>query len=218
MAIAGTIYTIFKPRIFVADLTAKLPKMRLPVGGDWTDVTLGDPKWKRIPHTEEGASITPSAPKDDIPSDEAGGSIGVVPAGGSEITIGFTPITPDLDLFTWLSSMSRQDVAAVTGTESSPAYSRLSLSAEGRQFMIGIEGYVEPGALLANGGFVRAFGYRVEQTGDVDINMRRTGADAVLRLNAEVRCLTTALPSTQKNGIGVIDDRFDIFVVENATP
>lgn len=217
MAAAGTIYTIFKPRIFVAATTAKLPKLSLPVGGDWKDATLGDPLWKRVPHTEEGATITPSAPKDDIPSDEAGGSIGVVPAGGSEITIGFTPITPDLELFTWLGSMYKQDVPAnTTAGSEAPAYSRLSLSAEGRQFMIGIEGIVEPGALLERGGFVRAFGYRVEQTGDVDINMRRTGSDAVLRLNAEVRCLTTALTDTQRNGIGTVDDRFDFFVIENA--
>ena len=216
MVPAGTIYTIFKPRIFVGPLTptpVKLPKMSLALGGDWTSVTDGDVLWKQIPHTEEGAVITPTAPKDDINSDEAGGSIGVVPAGGAEITIGFTPITPDLDLFTWLASMSVQSVVAVPGPPAVPAYQRLSLTPEGRKFRIGIEGTLDPGSLTEFGGFVRAFGYRVEQTEEVEINMRRTGEDAVMRLGAAVRCMTTALSSTEKNGIATTDSRFDLFVI-----
>lgn len=213
MVPAGTIYTIFRPSIYVGPLTptpVKLPKMSLALGGDWTSVTDGDALWKKIPHTEEGAVITPTAPKDDINSDEAGGSIGVVPAGGAEITIGFTPITPDLDLFTWLTSMSVQEVAAAAPA---PAYKRLSLTPEGRQFRIGIEGTLDPGSLTEFGGFVRAFGYRVEQTEETEINMRRTGEDAVMRLGAAVRCMTTALNSTEKNGIATTDSRFDLFVV-----
>jgi len=216
MAVAGTIYTIFKPSIWVGPLSptpVKLPKMELALGADWQDVDDGDPLWKKIPHTEEGAVITPTAPKDDINSDEAGGSIGVVPAGGAEITIGFTPITPDLDLFTWLASFSVQEVAAAAPA---PAYKRLSLTPEGRQFRIGIEGTLDPGSLVDDGGFVRAFGYRVEQTEEVEINMRRTGEDAVMRLGAAVRCMTTALDTTEKNGIGTTDSRFDLFVVEAA--
>lgn len=217
MPAAGTIYTIFKPRIFVADLTAKLPKMSLELGGDWKDATKGDVKWNQIPHTEEGAVITPTAPKDDINSDEAGGSIGVVPAGGAEITIGFTPITPDLDLFTWLASLSVESVAAnVTTGNEAPAYKRLSLTPEGRQFRIGIEGTLDPGSLTEFGGFVRAFGYRVEQTEEVEINMRRTGEDAVMRLGAAVRCMTTNLTTAEKNGIAKVDSRFDMFVVPAA--
>jgi hypothetical protein len=216
MVPAGTIYTIFKPSIWVGPLSptpVKLPKMALPLGGLWTDATNGDPLWKKIPHTEEGAVITPTAPKDDINSDEAGGSIGVVPAGGAEITIGFTPITPDLDLFTWLSSFNVQDVAAVVGPPAVPAYKRLSLTPEGRQFRIGIEGTLDPGSLTEFGGFVRAFGYRVEQTEEVEINMRRTGEDAVMRLGAAVRCMTTEVSSTERNGISTTDSRFDLFVV-----
>lgn len=217
MATPGTIYTIFNQRIHVAPLGTKLPKLTLPKGGNWADATLGDPAWKRIPHTEEGAVVTPTAPKDDINSDEAGGSIGVVPAGGSEITIGFTPITPDLELFSWLASFNLEEVAAVTTVGSErPAYKRASLTPAGRQFMVGIEGQLDAGGLTANGGFVRAFGYRVEQTEETEINMRSTGEDAVLRVGAAVRCLVTEVTTVQKNGIPTTDSRFDMFFVENA--
>jgi hypothetical protein len=220
---AGTQYLIWRPRIFIAALGTKLPGIDIPEGGDWnTDITPGPgvTEWHRIPHTDEGATITPSAPKDDIVSDEAGGAIGVVPSGESEITISFTPITYNLDLFTYLSSLQvSQDVAesVVPGSEA-PAYQRLSLTPEGRQFMFGIEGSFQEGTLTDEGGFVRAFGYRVEQTNDVDINMRRTSDDAVLRLEAEVRCLVTTVSSAQlaDTGITETDERFDLFVVPNA--
>ncbi len=209
---AGDVITVFRPRIFVAVTGSVLPAMSLALGANWPAA------WKRVPHTEEGAVITPSAPKDDIVSDEAGGPIAVVPAGGAEINIAFTTITPNLDLFAWLSSFNVVDVAAVTGPPAIPAYKRLSLSPEGRQFMVGIEGEVDPGGLLANGGLVRAFGYKVEQTDEVEINMRRTGEDSALRIAANLRCLTTTLQASQTTGTGVVnpDSRFDMFFVEGA--
>ena len=212
MAVAGTQITVFRPRILVADVGSTLPALGLALGGNWPAA------WKHIPHTEEGAVITPSAPKDDITSDEAGGPIAVVPAGGAEINISFTAITPDLDLFAWLSSFKRTNVAAVTGPPAIPAHTQLNLTPEGRQFMIGIEGEVQPGGLLANGGLVRAFGYKVEQTDEVEINMRRTGEDSALRVAANVRCLNTALVASQTTGTGITnaDSRFDMFVIENA--
>ncbi len=219
----GTQYTIFKPHIWIATVGAKLPKMNKGYGSNWADPTVGDPKWTKVPHTEEGAVISPSAPKDDITSDEAGGAIGVVPAGGAEITIGFTPITPDLDLFSYLSSMQlAQDVAAVTNADPNlayPAYKRFALTPEGKQFMIGIEGTFSQGSLTEHGGFVRAFGYKVEQTDEVEINLRRTGEDAVMRLGAEVRCLNTTVAATQiaDTGITATDERFDIFIVPATT-
>lgn len=213
MATAGSQITVFRPRIFVAPVESVLPAMSLALGGSWPAA------WKQVPHTEEGAVITPSAPKDDIVSDEAGGPIAVVPAGGAEINISFTAITPDLDLFEWLSSFQRTTVAAVVSPAPAfPGYKRLSLSAEGRQFMIGIEGEVQAGGLLENGGFVRAFGYKVEQTDEVEINMRRTGEDSALRVAANVRCLNTEVVSAQTTGTGITstDSRFDLFVVEDA--
>lgn len=213
MATAGTQITVFRPRIFVADVGTVLPAMSLALGGGWPT------GWNLVPHTEEGAVITPSAPKDDITSDEAGGSIAVVPAGGSEINISFTAITPDLDLFAWLSSFKTTSVAAVVAPAPAfPAYKKLNLTPEGRQFMIGIEGEVQDGGLLANGGFVRAFGYKVEQTDEVEINMRRTGEDSALRVAANVRCLNTTVESTQLTGTGITnpDQRFDMLVVEDA--
>lgn len=211
MADAGTQITVFRPRIFVADVGSVLPALSLALGGEWPSA------WKRVPHTEEGAVITPSAPKDDIVSDEAGGPIAVVPAGGAEINISFTAITPDLDLFAWLSSFKRTNVAAVTAGTVAPAFTQLNLTPEGRQFMIGIEGEVQEGGLLANGGFVRAFGYKVEQTDEVEINMRRTGEDSALRVAANVRCLNTTLQSSQLTSTGITspDSRFDMFVVED---
>lgn len=212
---AGSQYLIFRPRIFVAPLGTVLPALSVPLGGAWPT------GWFRIPHTDEGATITPSAPKDDITSDEAGGAIGVVPSGESEITIAFTPITYDLDLFTYLSSMEiKEDVAAVSTGTIAPAYKRLAVTPEGRQFMFGIEGTFQEGTLTDEGGFVRAFGYKVEQTNDVDINMRRTSDDAVLRLEAEVRCLVTTLSTAQLTGTGInnADERFDMFVVPNEAP
>ena len=212
MATAGTQVTVFRPRIFVADIGTVLPALSLALGAAWPS------GWKQVPHTEEGAVITPSAPKDDITSDEAGGAIAVVPAGGAEINISFTAITPDLDLFAWLSSFKKTNIAAVVGPPAMPAATQLNLTPEGRQFMIGIEGEVQEGGLLAEGGFVRAFGYKVEQTDEVEINMRRTGEDSALRVAANVRCLVTELTSAQKTGTGINnpDSRFDMFVVENA--
>jgi hypothetical protein len=213
MPTAGTQITVFRPKIYVAPVGTVLPAISLALGGTWPT------GWNQIPHTEEGAVITPSAPKDDIVSDEAGGPIAVVPAGGAEINISFTAITPDLDLFEWLSSFTRTTVAAVVAPAPAfPAYKRLSLSAEGRQFMIGLEGEVQEGGLLAEGGFVRAFGYKVEQTDEVEINMRRTGEDSALRVAANVRCLNTEVTTTQKASTGITstDSRFDMFVVENS--
>lgn len=220
---AGSQYLIFRPRIFVAPLGTKLPPMNLAKGGNW-NAGITDPvkKWFNIPHTDEGATITPSAPKDDITSDEAGGVIGVVPSGESDITIAFTPKMYDLDLFTYLSSLVvAQEQAAVTNADpllAQPAFKRLALNVEGRQFMFGIEGTFDEGTLTDKGGFVRAFGYKVEQTNDVDINMRKTTDDAVLSLEAEVRCLVTTVdPTTQLTGTGIsqVDQRFDMFVVSN---
>jgi len=215
MATPGTQYTVFNPNIYVAPVGTPLPSLNAGYGSPWPE------GWFRLRHTEEGAVITPSAPKDDITSDEAGGSIGVVPAGGSEITIGFTPITPDLNLFKWLSSMALdQSAAAVANADPTlafPAYERYALDPQGQQFMVGIEGTFEAGSLTEYGGFVRAFGYKVEQTDEVEINMRKTGEDAVMRLGAEVRCLTSEVTAAQKTGTGITttDDRFDIFVVKN---
>lgn len=208
---AGEQITVFKPRIFVADVGTVLPAMSLAYNGVWPT------GWKQLAHTEEGAVITPSAPKDDIPSDESGGTIAVVPAGGAEINISFTLLTPDLDIFSWLSSMSNTLVAAVVGPPAYPAYRRLALTPEGRQFMIGLEGNVPPGSLLDKGGFVRAFGYKVEQTDEVEINMRRTGEASALRLAANVRCLSTTVTSTQTTNTGIVnpDNRFNMFAVEN---
>lgn len=218
----GTQYIIFKPNIKAAPLGTKLPSMNTPIGGDW-NLGSTDPnqKWFDLPHTDEGVTISPSAPKDDITSDEAGGAIGVVPSGESEITIGFTPITYNLDLFTWLASLQiQQEVAAVTNADPTlayPAFKRLALTPEGKQFMFGVEGYFSEGSFTEKGGFVRAFGYKVEQTNEVDINMRRTGDDAVVRLEAEVRCLVTTVSATQRAGTGIpaTDSRFDMFLVPN---
>lgn len=219
----GTQFIIFKPNIKAASLGTQLPPINLGMDGDWnalitaTDAT----KWFNIPHTDEGVTISPSAPKDDISSDQAGGAIGVVPSGESEITIGFTPITYNLDLFTWLASLQiAAEVAAVAATTTSPAYpayKRLALTPEGKQFMFGIEGRFAEGSFTDKGGFVRAFGYKVEQTNEVDVNMRRTGDDAVVRLEAEVRCLVTTVTAAQlaNTGITSVDNRFDMFVIPN---
>lgn len=216
---AGSQYIVFRPRIFVAPLGTALPSIALPKGGDWNaDITDPVLKWFQIPHTDEGATITPSASQDDITSDEAGGVIGSVPNGESDITIAFTPKTYDLNLFTWLSSLViEEEVAAVETGEIAPAYKRLALSPEGTQFMFGLEGDFQEGTLTDKGGFVRAFGYRVQQTNDVDMNMRKTTDDAVLSLEAEVRCLITTLDSSQLAGTGIsqVDQRFDMFVVPN---
>jgi hypothetical protein len=218
---AGSQYIIFRPKIFVAPLGTKLPAIGLPKGGDWND-DITDPvqKWFHIPHTDEGATITPSASQDDITSDESGGVIGSVPNGESDITIAFTPKTYDLNLFAWLSSLVvEQEVAAnVTPGSEAPAFKRMALSPEGTQFMFGIEGTFDEGTLTDKGGFVRAFGYRVQQTNDIDINMRKTTDEAVLSLEAEVRCLVTTVdPTTQLTGTGIsqVDQRFDMFVVPN---
>lgn len=210
MAPVGTQYNIFEPNIYVAPTSTILPALSVAFGGGWPT------GWFKLNHTTEGCTITPSAGKDDITSDEAGGVIGVVPSGDSDITIGFTPLTPNLDLFSWLSNMQQmQDVAAVAGPPAIPAYKRFALNPTGKQFMFGVEGKMAAGGLTEFGGFVRAFGYKVEQTNDVDINMRKTGDDAVMRLEAEVRCLTTTVVASQLTGTGITqtDNRFDIFVI-----
>jgi len=218
---AGTQYMIFRPNIWVSALDAKLPKMNKGYGSNWSLADVADPKWFKVEHTEEGAVVSPSAPQDDITSDEAGGAFGTVAAGGSEITIGFTPLTPNLDLFTWLSALQEaQSVAAVTNADpllAMPAFKRFALNPEGKQFMVGIEGEFQEGSLTDGGGFVRAFGYKVIQTEETEINMRRTGEDAVVRLGASLRCLATTVNPTQYAGTGIteVDKRFDFFMVPN---
>ncbi len=213
---AGTQYMIFRPHIWVASLDANLPAMNKAYGYDWK---LKDGKWFKVEHTEEGAVVSPSAPQDDITSDEAGGAFGTVAAGGSEITIGFTPLTPNLDLFSWLSALQqKQSVAAVTNADPNlayPAFKRFALNPEGKKFMVGLEGEVQEGSLNDFGGFVRAFGYKVIQTEETEINMRRTGEDAVVRLGASLRCLSTTLSPTQyaNTGITEVDPRFDFFFI-----
>lgn len=214
---AGTQGIIFQPKIWVAPLGTKLISLAAPFGADWSNATHGAAGWKRVHHTEEGATIATTAPKEEVPSDEAGGTFMLVPGGGAEITISFTPLAYDLDLFTWLASLQlEQDIAAATGVTPHPAAKRYALTPEGKQFMFGIEGIYGEGSLTDEGGIVRCFGYKVEQVGEAEMNMRRTGEDAVARIEAEVRCLSTTVPGTQLNtGITETDSRFDMFVIPN---
>lgn len=210
---AGTEVTIFRPRIFVADIGSVLPAMSLPLGGAWPAA------WKLVPYTEEGAVVSPEVPMDDINADEAGGSIKSVPAGGSEINISFTTLTPDLDLFSWLSNFDQTTVAAVVGPPEYPAYKKLNVNVTGKNFMVGIEGEIDDNALVTNGGFARAFGYNVRQTEAVEINMRKTGEESAVRLAANLRCQVTTLQASQLTATGISDPdpRFNLFVVENLT-
>ncbi len=209
MATPGTNITVFRPTIYVAVLGTVLPAMNLALGGGWPT------GWKKVPYTEEGAVITPSAPQDDITADEVGGTAFTVPGTGSEINIGWTSLTPDLDLFEWLGSMGRETTAAVVGPPAYPQFHRLSLDKRGRNFMVGIEGTLDAGSLTEFGGFVRAFGYKVIQTEEVEINLRASGEESALRLGANVRCLATEVTAAQKSGTGIgkTDSRFDMFVV-----
>lgn len=216
MATAGSTYTIFRPRVYIAPLGSVLPGNKTAFGGAWPT------SWVRVQNTEEGVMITPTSPKEDIDTDE-NGTIGIVPEGGDQINISFTSKTPDMDLLAYLSSFKRQAVAAVPETtagagDAKPAYERFSLDKEGRPFMIGIEGTYSAGALDANGGFVRAFGYKVEQTEEVELQFRSRGADAVLSPAANVRCLATSLEAAQLTGTGIqeVDSRFDLFKFSNA--
>lgn len=210
---AGTEVTIFRPKIYVAELGTVLPAMSLALGAAWPS------GWKLVPYTEEGAVISPEVPMDDINADEVGGSIKSVPAGGSEINISFTTLTPDLDLFSWLSNFSKTTVAAVVGPPAYPAYTKLAVDVSGKNFMVGIEGEIDDNALVALGGFARAFGYNVRQTEAVEINMRKTGEESAVRLAANLRCQVTTLLSAQLTATGITnpDPRFNMLVVENAT-
>lgn len=219
----GTQGIIFRPNIWVAPLGTKLPKINAPFGANWADAAIGHVDWKKVNHTEEGAVIATSAPKDEVESDEAGGTFMLVPGGGAEITISFTPLTYDLDLFTWLASLQQQqNVSAVSNPDpllAFPAYRRFSLTPEGKQFMFGIEGVYGEGSLTENGGYVRAFGYKVEQTNEAEVNFRRTGDDAVARIEAELRCLSTTVAPSQLTGTGITatDQRFDLFTIPTPT-
>jgi hypothetical protein len=107
--------------------------------------------------------------------------------------------------------------AAGTFAETTPGeygYKRFSLDREGRQFMIGIEGKFDENSLYADSGFVRAFGYKVEQTDEVELEFRTKGADAILKPAASVRCLRTQLDPDQltDSGISEVDERWDLFV------
>lgn len=213
---AGSTYTIFKPRIFIAELGTVLPANKTPFGGAWPT------GWVRVQNTEEGVMITPTSPKEDIDTDE-NGTIGVVPEGGDQINISFTSKTPDMDLLAYLANFQKQMVAAIAETtagagDDQPAYERFSLNKEGQPFMIGIEGTYNEGSLSATGGFVRAFGYRVEQTEEVELQFRSRGADAVLSPAANVRCLNALLDPAQLTGTGIqeVDPRFDIFKFDAA--
>lgn len=102
---AGDTYTIFKPRIFIAERTVgSFPAMGLPLGGAWPD------GWFQVKHTEEGVSISSTVDKEDIESDEADQPLGVVPT-GSQINISWTTVAPTLQLVDFLGNMKKTSVA-----------------------------------------------------------------------------------------------------------
>lgn len=207
---AGSTYTILNQRIYIAPLGTPLPALTVPYGGQWPS------GWVRVPNTTEGAVISPNVPMDDINSDE-NDNIGVVPAGGAQINISFTSITPTMDLLDYLMQFEKENYAA-DSTAGTPAYERHYMNPEGRAFMIGIEGKFPEGGLTDEGGFVRAFGYKVQQTEAVEIQFRSKGSDAALQPAANVRCLSTVLDASQLTGTGIdeVDDKFDIFLIRNA--
>lgn len=211
---AGDAVTIFNPNIWIAELGTVLPAMNLALGAAWPT------GWTKVKNTEEGVTITSSVPKEDIESDESDGPLTTVPEGGAQINIAWVTITPSMDLVELLGNMTKTAVAA-DATNSQPAYDQYEINKNGRQFMFGVEGQFEAGALTDGGGIVRAFGYRVEQTDDTEIRLASKGADAAFRPAANVRCLpagasfdtTTQLQAT---GITAIDERFNLFVVPAA--
>ncbi len=209
---AGKQYTIFRQRVMVAPVGTALPPIDTGIGEAFPT------GWEEVENTEEGAMVTFSVPKDDIDSDEKG-NIGVVPEGGDSISIAFTPMTPTMNLAAWLSGLQRSEVTASgTGATATMAHERLWLDKEGKQFMICIEGEMDADGLYDEGGFVRAIGYKVEQTDEAEWQFRTKGGDAVFRPAATVRCLKTTVSATQmeNSGIQETDDRFDIFVVLDA--
>ncbi len=206
---AGKNYTIFKQRIAVAPVGTPLVPLDDALGAA---LPTG---WEEVENTEEGAMITFSVPKDDVDSDE-NGNIGLVAEGGDSITIAFTPMTPSMDLAAWLSGLKRSTVTGSgTGATMTVDHERLSLDKEGKQFMVMIEGELEADGLYDESGYVRAFGYKVEQTDEAEWQFRTKGGDAVFRPAATLRCLKTEVTVTQmaNSGTQICDDRFDIFVI-----
>lgn len=109
-------------------------------------------------------------------------------------------------------------LTSITGATTTPGvagYRRNYVDPLGKTFMIGVEGTYGNDSLFAFGGMVRAFGYEVQQTEDVEMAFRRTGEDSVLKLAANVRCLKTVVSSNQiaSTGITSTDDRFDMFSI-----
>lgn len=109
-------------------------------------------------------------------------------------------------------------ITSITGATTTPGvegYRRHFVDPKGKTFMIGVEGTYGNDSLYAYGGMVRAFGYEVQQTEDVEMSFRRTGEDAVLKLAANVRALKTVVSSAQiaSTGITSTDDRFDMFSI-----
>lgn len=209
---AGTQYTIFKQKIYVAPLGTVLPAMSVPYGGAWPT------GWVRVQNTTEGAVITVESNTEDINSDE-NDLLGVVPAqGGPQVNIAFTSNTPDMNLMDFILQMSKQSVAA-DSTSGTPAFERHYIDPSGKQFMIGIEGVFPEGGLTDQGGFVRAFGYKVQQTDSVEVQFRTRGADAALQPAVNVRCLATVLEPAQtaSTGITETDSKFDIFLVNSTS-
>lgn len=208
---AGQEYTILEPKVYIAALGSVLPSLSLAYGAAWPAA------WIQVHNTTEGAQITPSAPQEQISSDERS-SLGLVSDNSDAIMVAFTSMTPSMDLMAYLSNFDKEEVAAVTGTDpepSYPAYERFSLNKQAPAFMVGIEGKYAPGGLDDNGGKVRAFGYKVKQTEETELQFRSTGADAVLQPAANLQCLFTQLEATQLEGTGIqgVDERFDMFKI-----
>lgn len=207
---AGQEYTILEPKVYVAPTGSVLPALTLAYGAAWPA------GWIQVVNTTEGAQITPSAPQEQISSDERS-SLGMVSDNSDSIMIAFTSMTPDMDLMAYLSNFDKEEVAA-DPSGGFPAYERFSLNKQAPPFMVGIEGKYVSGGLDDTGGKVRAFGYKVKQTEETELQFRSTGADAVLQPAANLQCLFTQLEATQLEATGIqnVDERFDMFKVASA--
>lgn len=119
------------------DDTATLPNNTLPLGGDWADVTLGNPAWTPIGASESGATVRFSRSTNDINIEEQ----------LNPVDIATTSVDPRIEVTLSEDTLETMKLAYGGGTISTvapqtgiPGYRELTVAEDISHLTLGLEG------------------------------------------------------------------------------
>lgn len=172
------------------------------------------------------ANDTPSQVADKIVAAYAGDSVYDAVIGGSAAEVVFTQITPHAVTATVAASFDAGATGATaTFATTDPGFQayrkaviRFNLDPTvNNEFMCGIEGKFGDHSLEEQGGVVRSFAYRAQNTENPQVAARKSGADAPIQPVANLRCNPEVLLDTQwkPSGMPAVDEygRWDMVFI-----